>query len=253
MDELNGKPRFPYVLFDLGSTLIYFDGDWNTVTPLALEGVTRCLRSLGYDLDSGAFPAAYGALIRQYTHKRNETFLEFTAQSVLEEALRAHVAQAVPEEHLREALRAFYSVTQQYWRLEPDAAPMLEALRARGCRLGIVSNASDDEDVQNLVDRANIRGYFDFVLTSAAAGVRKPNPKIFRQALAFWSARPDQAVMVGDLVNADVAGANPLGIASVWIARRANTPENHAAAKEHVPGAVIHALSELPGVLERWE
>lgn len=253
MDNLNGKPRFPYVMFDLGSTLIYFDGEWNKVFPLALDRVTRRLRSLGYDLDEGIFPDAYGALIQEYAQKRSDTFLEFTALSVLEEALRAHSPRPVSAEDAREALRAFYDVTQKYWKLEPDTVPMLETLRARGCRLGIISNASDDEDVQELVDQASIRGYFDFVLTSAAAGVRKPNPRIFQQALAFWGARPDQSVMIGDLVPADVAGANPLGIASVWIARRADTPENHAAAKDYPPGAVIYALSELPEVLERWK
>lgn len=251
MENRDRKPRFPYVLFDLGSTLIHFDGDWSEVIPAALRAATDELRSLGYDLDPEAFPKAYHALIQEYYQKRaDEDFVEYPSDYVLKEALRAHSVPNPPAEHLRRALNAYYGVSQQHWQVEPDAVPMLEELCARGCRLGIVSNASDDDDVQILVDKAGLRPYFDFILTSAVAGVRKPNRKIFEQALAFWGARPEQAVMVGDLIEADVVGANQMGITSVWIPRRADTPENRAAAAVDPPDATINALSELPGVLE---
>jgi HAD superfamily hydrolase (TIGR01662 family) len=252
MEHLNGKPRFPFVLFDLGSTLIRFDGSWDVVIPEALKAATHRLLELGHRVDSAVFPGDFYALMRRYSDQRDESFMEYTAQFVLDEALRAHGLESVSEAHQLDVLRAFYRVTQAHWHLEADAVPMLEALLARGCRLGIVSNASDDEDVQTLIDNAGIRPYFDVIVTSAKAGVRKPNPRIFQMALARWDARPQQAVMVGDLVLADVVGANALGIASVWIPRRADTPENRAAAEENQPGAVIQSLAELPLVLERW-
>jgi len=244
--------RFPYVLFDLGSTLIYFDSVWTEVMARAVEKATSHLRSLGYDLDQDAFPTAYYELIQAYYHKRSDKWVEYTSEHVLQETLRAHSYPQPPTEHLRQALKVLYGVTQQHWLVEQDAAPTLEALLASGHRLGIISNASDDEDVQTLVDNAGLRQYFEFVLTSARSGMRKPSPAIFEEALSFWGAAPDQAVMVGDTVSADVAGANAIGMASVWILRRADTPENRKAAKEHVPGAVIYALSELPDLLERW-
>lgn len=252
MNDFSGKPRFPYVLFDLGSTLIYFDGDWADVMPRAMEQATHRLREFGYDLDPSAFPAAYYAMVQEFYQRRDDTFIEYTSGYVLEEALRAHSMPAPSEQHLQEALRALYRVSQAHWHVEQDAAPMLEALIARGCRLGIISNASDDEDVQTLVDNANLRGYFDFILSSAAVGVRKPNPKIFLQGLAYWDAQPEQAVMVGDTVSADVVGAKRSGIASVWITRRNGTPENRAAAQETPPDATITDLSELPALLENW-
>ncbi len=252
MPAFIGTTRFPYVLFDLGSTLIYFDADWGEVMPQAIAQATLKLRELGYDVNLDDFPAAYYMVVQDFYQRRDDTFIEYKSEYVLEEALRAHSMPLPSSEHLQEALKALYRVTQAHWHVEPDAAPMLEALLARGCRLGIVSNASDDLDVQTLVDNAGLRRYFDFVLSSAVAGVRKPNPEIFTRALAYWDVQPEQAVMVGDTVSADVAGARLSGIASVWITRRNDTPENREAAQETPPDATITDLSELPTLLDNW-
>ena len=255
MEESN-RLHFPYVLFDLGSTLIYFDGDWPAAMTAGLKESTRYLRSLGYALDEEAFPAAHHALIEEYYRKGEDTLIQYTSEYVLRQAIAQANAQALrgrpPAGHLRAALKALYGVTQKYWQVEPDAAAALQLLRAKGCRLGIISNAPDDDDVQALVNNAQLRVFFDFVLTSAKAKVRKPAPSIFKAALAYWGAKPEQVVMVGDTVTADVAGANQMGIASVWILRRADTPENHAGAKTHRPDATIQALSELPSLLVNW-
>lgn len=247
-----GDLRLPYVLFDLGSTLIYFEGDWPTVMAQALQSSTEYLRSLGYNLDSKSFPQAYYTIIQEFYRKRNDKFVEYTSDQVLKEALRSNSYPKPPPDHLRQSLKVMYSVLQSHWFVEKDAAPMLTALRERGHHLAIVSNAADDDDVQTLVDNAKLRPYFDFILTSAVAGVRKPSPKIFEDALARWKARPEQAAMVGDTITADIAGANQMGIASVWIMRRADTPENRTFARIYPPRASIYALSELPGLLEHW-
>lgn len=244
--------RFPYVLFDLGSTLIYFDGDWPEVMADSIRSMTHYLRSLGYALDEKAFPDAYFTLMQAYYQKRSDKFVEYTAEEVLREALRAHSIPKPPEQHLKQALKVSYSVSQSYWHPEQDAIPTLEALRDKGYQMGIVSNAADDADVQTLVDNAHLRPYFDFILTSAVAGVRKPNPAIFERALAYWNATPEQVVMIGDTVSADVAGANSLGIASVWIPRRNDAPENRSDAERFQPNATINTLSELPALLEHW-
>jgi len=242
--------RFPYLLFDLGSTLIYFSGDWPQVMADSLRACTHTLRELGYALDEQAFPLAYYALIQEYQRRRGEPFIEFTAGHVLREALAAHSQPEPAEEHITAALKAFYAVSQHHWLVEEDAHPTLQSLRAAGCRLGIVSNASDDADVQTLVDNAAIRPYFDFVLTSALAGVRKPHPEIFRQALAHWpDVRPEQVLMVGDLRSADVAGANGLGFSSAWITRRATPEDLPTADPRYQPTFTIATLSELLSIV----
>jgi len=245
--------RFQYVLFDLGSTLIYFQGKWPCVLNDGVQAATRYLHMQGYRLNSLTFPKAYLDLMQEYYQKRSDEELEYPALNVLAEALKLHgCAEAFQEHHLRQALNAFYAVSQAHWFVETDAAPVLKELQESGCRLGIVSNASDDDDVQVLVDKAGLRRYFDFILTSAEAGYRKPSPVIFQKALAFWEARPEQAVMIGDTIAADIVGARRSNLSSVWITRRADTPENRLAAQQDPPDQTIDTLSELPALLARW-
>ena len=140
---------------------------------------------------------------------------------------------------------------EQRWKLEEDAISTLDALKDQGMRLGLVSNAGDAQDVHTLIDRHHLRPYFEQVIVSALAGVRKPNPRIFKLALDKFNVGPENAVMVGDTLGADILGAKNAGIASVWIMRRAYRSDNRAHEDTIRPDAVIARLSELPPLLAK--
>ncbi len=140
-----------------------------------------------------------------------------------------------------------YAVTQQNWFLEDDALSTLEELKKLGYRLGLISNTSDDNNVQGLLDRWRLRSYFETIITSAALGIRKPDPRIFREALDHFHALPGEAAMVGDMLNADVLGANQAGIYSIWITRRIKLPDEGEL--EIQPQAVVSALQQIPALL----
>jgi putative hydrolase of the HAD superfamily len=61
----------------------------------------------------------------------------------------------------------------------------------------------------------------DAVVTSAEAGFRKPDPRIFEAALAAVQCRPERALFVGDSLDTDIAGGRAAGIRSVWLDRAA--------------------------------
>ena len=130
-----------------------------------------------------------------------------------------------------------YSITQQNWYLEADAIPTLKTLREQGYRLGMISNTSDDKNVQQLVDRWELRPFFETIITSAGCGIRKPDERIFRLALDHFGVPPEQVAMVGDLLEADILGANQMGIYSIWITRRVQSAGrrriDHPAAGRH--------------------
>ena len=117
--------------------------------------------------------------------------------------------------------------------------------------MGLISNAGDDEDVQQLASRFGISQYFDFILTSAACSYRKPHPRIFEIALSNWYFLPAEAVMVGDNPDADVRGAKSAGLYAIWLTRRAG--KRDASELSVQPDASLSALWELPAFLDRLQ
>jgi putative hydrolase of the HAD superfamily len=237
------------ILFDLGSTLIYFNSDWQEVMPQAVDALRSRLTSYGYDLDNNEFQQSFGQALREYYVERDTEFIEYTTTYLLNSHMEQWGYTGVPESHIEEAVRAFYEISERYWYPEPDAVPTLRALKDRGFRMGIVSNAGDDQDVQALVDKAGVRDYFEVILSSAAVGIRKPNPKIFDLALESIGSKPSQAAMVGDTLGADILGAQNAGLLDIWITRWADTPANRAHLDTIHPTLQIGNLAQLTTLL----
>jgi putative hydrolase of the HAD superfamily len=248
----DGRP-FEAIIFDLGNTLIYFDAYWPAVLSEAIVALYNSLQNSGLDLERESFLSGFRQRLESYYQERETEFIEYTTHYVLRDLLAQTGCAAVPESVLRAALEAMYAVTQMYWKVVDDAHPTLQALRSLGYRLGMISNAGDDRDVQVLVDRAELRPYFDFILTSAAEGIRKPNPRIFRTALARWDLPPGRAVMVGDMLGADILGAKNAGIFSIWVTRYADSAANRSHEDTIVPNATLSALKELPTLLDSFK
>ncbi|UCH61104.1 MAG: HAD family hydrolase [Anaerolineales bacterium] len=244
---------FEVVLFDLGSTLIYFDGQWPQVIQNAHSALLQSLVENGIQLEEASFLNSFRQRLEQYFEERDTEFIELTMSYILRTLLAELGFTDIRNEVIQQALAEMYAVSQAHWKAEKDAIPTLQMLQQRGYRLGLISNAADDTDVQTLVDRAGLRAYFDVILTSAAQGIRKPNPQIFYRALKHWEVAPRQAAMVGDTLGADILGAENAGIYSIWITRRADTPGNRAHMDTIRPQAVIDSLSELPDLLNRLE
>jgi FMN phosphatase YigB (HAD superfamily) len=100
--------------------------------------------------------------------------------------------------------------------MDENTKPTLFALRGRGLRLGVVSNTWTPGDVIcEELDKHGLLPYLDSVISSADAGLRKPHPAIFRQALEEIAVRAEEAVFVGDSLIADVRGAQAVGMRGV--------------------------------------
>jgi putative hydrolase of the HAD superfamily len=99
-----------------------------------------------------------------------------------------------------------------------DVRPALEAARASGRRLIVVSNW--DVSLHDVLARLDLVRLLDGVVTSAEAGARKPSAAIFQHALALADAGPEQTIHVGDSLTEDVAGARAAGIRAVLVCRR---------------------------------
>lgn len=233
------------VLFDLGNTLMYSPNPWAPIFDQAGRALGAYLHSRKIEVDAATFSGEFRARLQRYYVERERSMLETSSLSILQDMLTEQGFVDLPQTLLRTALNQYYAVTQTNWVLEDDAVDMLKQLRAESFKLGIVSNASDSPDVFALVDKFGIKEYFDFILVSADCGYRKPHPRIFEMALSNWGYLPDEIVMVGDRLEADISGARPLGIYTIWINRRVKTADPLPV----IPNTIVATLSEIPPLL----
>jgi HAD superfamily hydrolase (TIGR01509 family) len=107
-------------------------------------------------------------------------------------------------------LREYHRVDNLWEHVEPDVAPALAALKSRGLKLVVVSNANGR--LRHLFDRVDLAKWFDHLLDSHEWGVEKPDPRLFRLALEQSRAEASRTVHVGDLYHVDVVGARQAGL-----------------------------------------
>jgi putative hydrolase of the HAD superfamily len=241
---MNASP-IRHILFDLGGTLMHARESWPPVYAHADQTLANKLLEYDILLDEHIFRKR----LHQYYEQREKDLWETTYHFVLRELLKELGYAEVTESILRPALDAMYSITQKNWVLEDDALQTIQKLKSNNYHLGIFSNAGDDDDVQQLVENFGIRPHFDFVLTSAACFYRKPHPRTFEIALAKWNIAPEEAVMVGDSLTADIFGAKNLNMQTVWLTRRA---QFNADEEQRIkPDFSLTSLNELLPALEQ--
>jgi putative hydrolase of the HAD superfamily len=233
------------VIFDLGSTLIHFDGDWALVLEEGLSALSRQMAADRMAID----PVAFRAEMETAQRVRQQDCVERTTESVLRRTLEAAGYRAVDDALIERALAAMFAVSEARWKPMPGLHPMLDALRAQGYRLGLISNASDAPNVRRLLAAAGLQGAFDPQLVSAAEGVRKPNVSLFQRVLSAWNLPAEAVVMVGDTLGEDILGAQRAGLRSIWFTADADTPGNRALAGSLQPDASTDSLLALPGLI----
>jgi putative hydrolase of the HAD superfamily len=128
------------------------------------------------------------------------------------------------------------------WRLFPEVPRVLKSLRARGCKLAVVSNF--DGRLLALLAALGVTQRVDAIVHSSLAGSAKPDPAIFRAALARLGVAPADALHVGDEALDDVAGARGAGLHAALVDRRGRAP----AVPAGVP--VLPSLDAVPQLID---
>ena len=207
------------ITFDCAKTLL--EGEWNPVSH-----AFGCLQDVGVaDFDRVAGVRHYQALLK--ARYPNYPVLNETRDPAACRAFWVHLTEAWLrtidlDPDLTPAIMAasdarFYATTGGIWRPYDDVLPTLNALRARGYRLAVISNWDISLDL--LLVRHGLRDYFEVVLASLVEGVEKPDPRLFRIALSHLELGPESVIHVGDNPEDDVAGAEEAGILPFLIDR----------------------------------
>jgi len=236
--------KIKVVLFDLGDTLIYFNGDWDDVLFRSSKVLWKCLSNYGIQVDPDQFLNDFTQRMRKYYENRIETLVEYSTSKVLIDTLAQHGFSNISPDIIRKSLQNMYAVSQANWIIEPDAWELLEWLKSNGYRMGLISNASDSDDVFALLKQHKLMGFFEKILISADIGIRKPHPSIFLPAIHHFAISADQALMVGDTLEMDIKGAIDVGMQTAWISRRSK-PDQQSVKENYQPSIEIQSLSEL--------
>jgi len=132
----------------------------------------------------------------------------------------------------------------------PHLDEVLAELKQRGYKLGIITNTvtSREEHVRIALRKIDCEKYFDVIVTSVDVGCNKPDKKIFLTALKTLSVKPEEAMMVGNRITADIAGGNKVGMKTVLLKWNQRYPEKIASPEEQ-PTHVIKSLKELPKIV----
>ncbi len=168
-----------WLFFDLGSTLI-------DETDCQTEWVRRTVAGTGVSFED--FEGAY---------------CRFAAQNL---------------DGFNEACKLF-GLRKGVWpgeleRLYPGAEELLKRLSER-YSLGVVAN--QNAGLRKRLESYGIGGYFKVIVGSGDAGTAKPNTEIFRKALETADCKPSEAMMIGDRLDNDIAPAQMLGMATLWV------------------------------------
>jgi putative hydrolase of the HAD superfamily len=148
----------------------------------------------------------------------------------------------VPDATLAAAIAEDYAARRrESMRLFPEARAFLDALRARGVPLALVTNG-DAAQQRDKIERHDLVRYFGAILIEGEFGRGKPDEVVYREALRRLGADAEGTWMVGDNLEWDVAAPQRVGLTGVWIDRAgAGLPADAGVS----PHRVIRSLSEL--------
>ena len=197
---------------------VLFDVDFTIARPgpeLGPEGYQRLGARFGLELEPSRYPearekAVEGIKRHPELEHDEEIWVAFTERIIrgmggdAESAYECAVEMTKAWEHA------------EHFELFEDAPPVLEALRAHGLKLGLVSNTGRNLDEFIAHHRLRV----DAALGSGAFGRTKPHPTIFRAVLERLDVEPADAAMVGDSPEDDIEGARAAGIERAFLLDR---------------------------------
>jgi putative hydrolase of the HAD superfamily len=202
---------------------VLFDVDFTLVRPgpeLGPDGYVRLALAHGVELELARYEAAReAALVDLKRHPEldhdEEIWIAFTT--------RILSGMGAPEESARSIATEITAAWTRHenFELYDDSIPVLHELRARGLRLGLVSNSARDMHEFARHHALDV----DVGISSFHHGKTKPHASIFRAALELLELEPAQALMVGDTVEDDVEGARAVGIDALLLDRLGLYPD----------------------------
>ena len=241
---MTASPRIQAVIFDWGGTLAHFAGvELADMWQLAARHLAGHLPDDEATIQRRLAAVEVAMWARTETDARAASLAELIAEATSD--LGADVDTAI----LEEAGTRYLDTWTPHIRHLPDAVEALTALRARGLRVGLLSNTHWPPAYhERFLKRDGLAGLIDARLYTSEMPYMKPHPAAFRAALdALEVEDPARAVFVGDRPFDDIFGAQRAGMRAVLV------PNPLVPAYAVQPDATIERLLHLPIVIDGWQ
>ncbi len=234
MPELNFS-QFSWLTFDCYGTLIDWDrGILSTVRPI--------LAAHGRNLSDAGILELFAAI------ERVEEAGEYRTYRQILEAVMTKMAARLAIRLGSEQLRSLPDSLGD-WPPFADTVPALRRLKQR-YKLAVISNTDDDLFARTAT---HLEVPLDAVITAQQARSYKPALNNFRLALERLQAPREKILHVAQSLYHDIAPANELGIASVWVNRNARAGASGGTAGGAQPDLVVPDMATLAGLMDSQE
>jgi 2-haloalkanoic acid dehalogenase type II len=232
------------VLFDFGGTLY----DYSCLAAAEAESLVELARACGAGDDPRdillAQRDAMRRVFRDYLPRPFYLHRDLFRDAVL--GMLEELGVEPRADQLDAYRRAQWQRHKRDFVLREGVVETLDELRRRGLHVGMVSNIDDDQ-LQHLLEAADIAALFDSILSSEQAQSCKPHPRIYEIALARAACAAAEALFVGDTLRQDIAGADQAGMRSALIWHRGDRPPPGDGVR---PTHVIRSIPEVLGLLD---
>jgi putative hydrolase of the HAD superfamily len=236
------------VIFDLGGTLLNFDGtarDWRGMEARGISALYCYLAGRGYTLPEREFEQVTWDMMRLGWQEAMAGRDNACLPNLLGLAT-ASFGVSLSDDERMQAARVYATGVEEGLVPFEGACEALQQLKARGLRLGLLSNTTwPGQFHRQELERFDLIEFFDEMAFTCELGVWKPNVGAFHHVTKVLGVAPAEAVYVGDQPQIDLFGAQQAGLRTVLMAA---LPRDLDGVK---PDAIVHRLAELPAVLDR--
>ena len=233
-------------IFDLGETLIHLTVSWEQVRDWRIEAIHGALRDHGVTLDVSDVKQQYMRLHDEESDYAARTLEEIEIERTFTRLLDRLNVRKRERPAMTDLVKRSFELELNSWVLFPGTQTMLQQVRDLRLKVGLLSNARSDWAIKEIVEQQGLTRYFDSILTSASIGIRKPRPEPFLQMLKQLDLQANEVVMIGNSMEADIAGAKPLGIKTIHVTFGANEDEDGPD-----PDVTASSVSEIVPAIRR--
>ena len=243
------------VLFDLGGTLHTNDSPPGRDLWFAKRLIDR-LADYGIRLETSPEELAARLPVNseEYKHLSEQTMRELPSAEIWNDFfLKEYAIGRERLEPIAEELSFLYDYERPLVMRRPHLKETMVTLHGMGLRLGMISNIISRSVVQHFLEEYDIAQYMDCVITSAATGIRKPSPEIFRVAERQLGLLPEELAYVGDTISRDVRGTRNAGWHTMIRVHAPQTAHRDIGLENagFEPDYRITDLAEIPAIIEK--